>query len=962
MLSIAFNLIVPILFSLTLIIIVDSKENRNIPSHERQALHDLYVSTNGDDWIYQDGDQGRWNFTDPDVNPCSSSDLWQGLNCTVISSDSSSYYYHISEIILSEYDLRGTIPSNMMNLMQLNSLDLGSNRLSGSIPAWIGNLTSLEGLYFNYNYFNGTIPNSLSNLTLLSNLGLEFNYLTGSIPAGIRELKLLTEFNFYSNHLQGTIPASICDLTSIINILLGQNYFSGTIPSCLSNLQLIEFLSLDSNMLSGTIPSSLGSLMFMKNLSLNDNMLTGSIPNIFDGFNQLSVLYVHDNLFTGLMPFSLADVSSLTELFVHDNSLSGDLMNVFNGSHQSKLTTVQLSSNQFTGELPGQLFLSKSLQSMSAVSNCFHGTIPTSICLNKQLDTLVLDGLVCALSCRTKILPGISTSYLSSKLISISGGIPDCLWSMPKLRVLHLSGNRLSGSLPSSDVIISSSLKDLSLSYNLLTGSIPSNIQTKSWNKLDLSHNRLSGTLHSNFSIISSNTSLFLTNNRLSGPIPRKFHDMRNIDVLEGSLYDCNYDRSNLPTYDKDMTIYECGSNVFNVSYYIWLGTIAIICMAMLVLSKYWKDFTQLILLIRQWIDAILIMTTDDNSEIDEVLKKKLFLMGYLQRYIFTYVFIRKVTLYSTMFIIAVLLPTYTVLSAFYRTHTYAYAWTVASMYLSGKTSFRVVMFGLVLFVVIQIVVAIRLFTMKSCEISFKDTIIDNQNEHSSKVKKIWPAFILYGSVNLIVVGGVNIGYVWVELYESRKVSLLCQILLSIFKLTWNNIVSPAIVRKMVRILSIKGIAQQSTLFFIQFVISIFNNIIIPCVMVMIISPNCFYHVFQQETDVISLFPYTVCTSLEDTSVEGTSCVKFSYVNSITSFSPPFTYSYQCSSDFITYYSPVFIFLCIISTFIFPCIRALWIRWKLPNAFQFSRVFYPFDESEVTVLMHIDQVYKELVY
>ena len=29
----------------------------NIPSLERQALYDLYVSTNGDDWIYQDGDQ-----------------------------------------------------------------------------------------------------------------------------------------------------------------------------------------------------------------------------------------------------------------------------------------------------------------------------------------------------------------------------------------------------------------------------------------------------------------------------------------------------------------------------------------------------------------------------------------------------------------------------------------------------------------------------------------------------------------------------------------------------------------------------------------------------------------------------------------------------------------------------------------------------------------------------------------
>jgi len=36
--------------------LVDSNKYENIPSHERQALHDLYLSTNGDDWIYLDGD------------------------------------------------------------------------------------------------------------------------------------------------------------------------------------------------------------------------------------------------------------------------------------------------------------------------------------------------------------------------------------------------------------------------------------------------------------------------------------------------------------------------------------------------------------------------------------------------------------------------------------------------------------------------------------------------------------------------------------------------------------------------------------------------------------------------------------------------------------------------------------------------------------------------------------------
>ncbi len=103
MTNISTNLIRMILLDLVLLIcfliLVDSNNYEKFPSKERQALHDLYTSTNGDDWIYQDGNLGHWNFTDPDVNPCSSSDPWQGLNCTVISSDTNSYYYHISEIL-----------------------------------------------------------------------------------------------------------------------------------------------------------------------------------------------------------------------------------------------------------------------------------------------------------------------------------------------------------------------------------------------------------------------------------------------------------------------------------------------------------------------------------------------------------------------------------------------------------------------------------------------------------------------------------------------------------------------------------------------------------------------------------------------------------------------------------------------------------------------------------------------
>ena len=83
--------------------IISSYQQRNIPSHERYALYDLYTAT--------DGDEGHWNFTDPDVNPCSSTNRWQGLNCTTISTES--HYSYVSEIILSDYNLHGTISESI---------------------------------------------------------------------------------------------------------------------------------------------------------------------------------------------------------------------------------------------------------------------------------------------------------------------------------------------------------------------------------------------------------------------------------------------------------------------------------------------------------------------------------------------------------------------------------------------------------------------------------------------------------------------------------------------------------------------------------------------------------------------------------------------------------------------------------------------------------------------------------
>jgi hypothetical protein len=215
-----------------------------------------------------------------------------------------------------------------------------------------------------------------------------------------------------------------------------------------------------------------------------------------------------------------------------------------------------------------------------------------------------------------------------------------------------------------------------------------------------------------------------------------------------------------------------------------------------------------------------------------------------------------------------------------------------------------------------------------------------------------------YTVINLIVVGGVNIAYIVTVLHQSSDIIDFIQILFSIFKLFWNRLISPLMVRWIIRYLSIKTVEAQSTLFFLQFVVSMSNNIIVPCVLVMIISPNCFYRVFQRNSDVVSSFHYDDC---ELVNIYG-KCIQHVKITSTTSYRPPFTYSYQCSADFITYYAPVFVFVCIISSFIIPLIQFFWIKWKFPKILQFSNLFYPSDELTAETLVHIDEVFELLVF
>lgn len=131
---------------------------------EREALVELYNSTDGDHWT----NNANW-CTDKPVG------LWRGVTTNVNGL--------VTKLDLSGKGLNGTVPESIGNLVNLTYLNLGWNdELTGPIPESIGNLVNLTHLAFTDCKMTGTIPESVLNLTKLIEFGIELNHFDGMIP------------------------------------------------------------------------------------------------------------------------------------------------------------------------------------------------------------------------------------------------------------------------------------------------------------------------------------------------------------------------------------------------------------------------------------------------------------------------------------------------------------------------------------------------------------------------------------------------------------------------------------------------------------------------------------------------------------------------------------------------------------------------------------------------------------
>ncbi|KAF9619557.1 hypothetical protein IFM89_007384 [Coptis chinensis] len=258
------------------------------------------------------------------------------------------------------------------------------------------------------------------------------------------------------------------------------------------------------------VNSSLLELEHLNYLDLSQNDFTGiKIPKFFGSFQKLKYLNLSFAMFGGTVPHDLGNLSMLQHL-----DLSGlNLSSMSSGSLSSSLPSLSglVLSNCGLDEFP--LFLSHANLSLSLVNldlsnNSLKGSIPQALLNMTSLEHL-----------------DFSNNNLKGPQF------PEWLQTQTTLMVLHMHNSNISDSLSNCYGNLSS-LETLDLSYNQIYGKVPP--LPRYVTILDLSNNRISGPIPKTIGhMIPFVEFLNLSNNSLNGSIPGSLCKMQNLVVLD---------------------------------------------------------------------------------------------------------------------------------------------------------------------------------------------------------------------------------------------------------------------------------------------------------------------------------------------------------------------------------------------------------------------------------------------
>jgi Leucine-rich repeat (LRR) protein len=506
------------------------------------ALHDLYNSTNGGNWVWHKlNSTVRWNFSIPNVNPCA--DKWQGVGCSC-----TSIYCDIVYINLNYHNMSGRLPLTIGSFPSLQLLSFHFNNITGTLPATIGNLTRLETLNLSKNTLFGEIPKQIEYVQNLQSLDLSHNDFT-KLPDELFELVNLRELSFAANSLTGPISPSFGNFHNLVTLQLEANYFSQELPDIFDNFPSLETLSIGKNNITGSLPPSFyemynlstvlisytgitstlspafGNLTNLQTLHLSGNSFHGSLPETFGKLTKLIDCEIDNNLFTSAVSLSLAALTNVHLLYIQANSFTGDVSFL---TESTKINSLDLYSNFFNGTFLIQSDQLLHLQYLHISFNSFSGPVPWNenwpALTNYEITENYFSGVLPhGNSSNMELNEYQDCAYLTYLYVDrnhLTGTIPEYFYlSCPWAYYFIFSDNYFTGTI-SQNISGLTSLNQWNVSLNYLTGSLPAEIGNLS-NIIvaDFSNNRFTGTVPSNIERLHFLEEFYVQNNQLTGSL-----------------------------------------------------------------------------------------------------------------------------------------------------------------------------------------------------------------------------------------------------------------------------------------------------------------------------------------------------------------------------------------------------------------------------------------------------------
>ncbi|KOM55309.1 hypothetical protein LR48_Vigan10g120100 [Vigna angularis] len=326
-------------------------------------------------------------------------------------------------IFLSSNQLEGEIPSF---LSQAFTLDLSGNKISDLSMSLCrkSTTTSMQTLDLSNNQITGQLPNCWEHLKgSLIFLNLKNNKLSGKIPHSMGTLVNLEALVLRNNSLIGELPFTLKSCTKLAVLDVGENLLSGAIPSWIGeNMQSLKILSLRLNNFSGSVPDQICYLRQIRLLDLSMNHLSRGIPTCLRNLTAM--------MERGVVAFGTEKLRRMSSRSITYGTEDTNVLFMWKGEDHEfwnaeyLLKSIDISSNELTGEIPKELGYLFGLVSLNLSRNNLSREIPREI---GNLDSL---------------------EFLDLSRNDLSGRIPSTLANIDRLTVLDLSNNNLSGRIP----------------------------------------------------------------------------------------------------------------------------------------------------------------------------------------------------------------------------------------------------------------------------------------------------------------------------------------------------------------------------------------------------------------------------------------------------------------------------------------------------------------------------------